>query len=111
MAATGANQSSNLTATFTLTGAFEAQMPFQVQMSAVSNDPIIDFYPSMNGGATFDTVPLFSFSISRISGGGTAQSSISIPTGIYAIKMTTSGPDSQQFAILTQQVMTAYINV
>ena len=111
MTGTGANQSSNVTATIQITAGWEFQLPVQCQFSAVSADPVILIYPSMDGGTTYDTTAMTSFSIARISGGGLGQASIRLSTGQYAIQMQTSGPNSQTFKILTAAVVTAISNV
>jgi hypothetical protein len=111
MASTGVNQSSSLTATVNLTGGFEIQIPIQVTMSAVSAAPVVNIYSTMDGGTKFDTTPFTSFTISQIVGGGTAQATVRLTTGMYAIQMLASGPNSQSFAVLTQLVISSVINV
>ena len=107
MTGSGANQSSNLTATINITAGWEAQIPVQVQNSAVSADAICEIYPSMDGGTTYDTTPMTAFAIQRVSGGGTGQASIRLSTGQYALKFITSGPNSQTVKVLTQFYITA----
>jgi len=110
MAATGVAQSSSLTVTVNITAGWEVQVPIWVQVSAVSADPVVEIYPTMDGGAAYDTVPLTSFTLPRVSGGGVTQSSIRLSTGQYAIRLLASGSGSQSFAVLTQMVITAINN-
>lgn len=111
LALTGTSQSSNIYVSVSITGGWEIQIPVQVRMSAVSADPVVSILASMDGGANYDTTPLTSFSISRISGGGTVQGSVRLSTGQYLLQMTSSGPNSQSIAVLTQLVITAISNV
>lgn len=112
LASTGVNQSSNLTATVHVTQGWEVQIPFRAQFSNVSNDPIVSIYPSSDGGANFDTQAMIQFAIPNVnSGTRISQFSVRIPTGQYAIQITSSGPNSQSFQILTAQVITAINNV
>lgn len=112
MASSGVSQSSNLTATVHLTQGWEIQLNFRVQFSNVSNDPIVSVYPSSDGGATFDTQPMTQFAIPNVTAAPRiAQFSVRLPTGQYAIQMTSSGPNSQSWQIVTAQVITAINNV
>jgi len=111
MLGTGVNQSSSTTATIANALAWEIRVPVQCQMSAVSADPVIQIYASQDVGATFDTTPLTAFSIARLSGGGLGQASIRLSGGVYALQLTSSGPNSQTFKILTQEVISAINNV
>lgn len=111
LTSTGTNQSSSIYATVNITAGWEIQIPIQVIMSAVSSDPVVNILPSMDGGANYDTSAFQSFSIARITGGGTVQGSIRLSTGQYLIQMTSSGPNSQSFALLTQLVLTSINNV
>lgn len=106
MAGTPVGQSASLTATLNLTQGWEMQVPFRVRFSYVSSDPNVYFYPSMDGGASYDTDPLTSISIGRIAA-GTAQKSISLATGQYAVQLLNSGPNTATFMILTQIIHTA----
>ena len=110
LASTGLAQSTSLTVTVNITGGFEVQIPFEVSMSNVSADPVVEVYPTMDGGANFDTVAMTSFSIARVSGGGVARASIRLSTGQYVIRLIASGSDSQKYAVLTQMVLTAMLN-
>lgn len=110
MAGTAVNQSSSLTATVSLTGGWEIQIPVAVQFSNVSADPIINIYPSMDGGATYDTTAMASFSIARVAT-GKGQASIRLSTGQYALQLLNSGPNTATFMVLTQLLITAIANV
>ena len=110
MAGTAVNQSSSLTATVNITAGWEVQIPVAVQFSNVSADPVISIYPSMDGGATYDTTALASFAIGRISSGN-GRSSIRLPTGQYALQLLNSGPNTATFQVLTQAIITAINNV
>lgn len=106
LAATGVAQSSSLTATVNVTGAFELQVPIRCQFSNVSADPVISVYRLMDNGTNFDTDGVTSFSIARRAS-ATGQKSIALTTGMYAIQMLNSGPNSASFSILTQLAVTA----
>ena len=108
MAGTQVQYSTATTVTICMTGAFEAQVPFKFQFSAASADPTIDFYKSEDGGVTFDTNPLFGISIPYLAQGA-SQSSIKIPTGIYAVKIFNSSSQTATAFVLTQEVLTAYV--
>ena len=110
-ASTGVNQSSSLTVTAANTQGWEIMVQVKVQVSAVSNDPVINIYPSNDGGTSYDTSAMTSFALPRVSGGGITSGSIRLPTGQYAIQLLASGPHSQSFQVLTQQVITAVNNV
>ena len=111
LALTGGNISTNTYVSVNITAGWEIQIPVQIRMSAVSADPVISVLPSMDGGASYDTTPFVSFSVARISGGGTRQASIRLSTGQYLLQITTSGPNSQSVAVLSQLVITAINNV
>ena len=111
MTGTGTNQSSSVTATVNVLTAWELILPIQCQMSNVSADPVVNIYPSPDGGNTYDTTIWSSFLIARISGGGLGQASVRLPRGLYAIQMISSGSSSQTFKILTAEMVTAIINV
>lgn len=106
MTGTGVNQSSSITATINITAGWEAVVQVQCQFSNVSADPVINVFPSLDGGAAYDTTAMTSFSIARIAS-GTGRASIRLPTGQYALQLLNSGPNSATFAILTQMVITA----
>lgn len=108
--ATGVNQSSSLTTTVNITGAWEVQVPVQIQFSNVSADAVINAYPSNDGGATYDSNPAFSISIAR-AGSAVRRTSIRLPVGQYALQLLNSGPNSATFQVLTAMVVTAISNV
>lgn len=110
MTGTGVAQSSSITATVSITAGWEIQIPVQCQFSNVSADPVILIYPTMDGGATYDTTAMTSFSIGRIAS-ATGQASIRLSTGQYAIQLLNSGPNSATFRILTYAAITAINNV
>lgn len=103
LTATGVNVSSSLYVTVNITAGIEVYVPVQVQVSAVSADPVVEVMSTMDGGANFETVPLVSFGIPRVSGGGLSKSSVRLSTGQYLLRLLASGPNSQSFAVLTQQ--------
>ena len=109
MAGTATAQSTSLTATLQITSGWEIQIPVAVQFSNVSADPVVNIYPSMDGGANYDTTPLLSFNISRIST-GKGQASIRLSTGQYVLQLVNSGPNTATFMVLTQVVITAVNN-
>ena len=108
MTGTGLAQSSSITATIVNTGGYEVQVPIRIQFSNVSADPIITVYRSTDNGTNFDTTGITSFSIARVTAAPRlGQASISLGTGVYALQLLNSGPNSAQFQILTQLVVTA----
>ena len=110
MAGTATNQSTSLTATVHITGGWEIQIPVAVQFSNVSADPVVSIYPSMDGGATFDTTAMTSFSVGRVAT-AKGQASIRLSTGQYAIQLLNSGPNTATFMVLTQLVISSINNV
>ena len=106
----GVNQSASITATVNITAGWEIQLPVQCRFSNVSADPIISIFPSMDGGTTYDTTAMTSFSVARIAS-ATGQASIRLSTGQYAVQMLNSGPNSASMAILTQLIVTSIQNV
>ena len=106
MAGAAVNQSASLTATIVNTGGFEIQVPIRVRFSNVSADPVITIYRTTDNGTNFDTTGVTAFSIGRISV-GSAQASIVLSTGVYAVQLLNSGPNTATFQILTQLVVTA----
>lgn len=106
MAGTAVNQSSSLTATIVNTAGYEIQVPIRVRFSNVSADPVITVYRSTDNGTNFDTTGITSFSVARVAA-GTGQTSLSLTTGVYALQLTNSGPNTATFQILTQLVVTA----
>ena len=102
-AATG---NSALTATIVATDAWEVAVPFAFRFGAnVSLDPTISLYPSYDGGANFDVIPLVSFSLARLAS-ALVRGSVRVPGGIYAVQMRNSGP-SGTFCVFTQEEVTA----
>lgn len=110
LASGGVNQSSTVIATVNFNTAWEGQVPVQIRYSNVSADAVIYVYPSNDGGVTYDTDPMTSFSIPRAQG-TSRQVSIRLPSGQYQLALVNSGPNSASFAVLTQQILTAVINV
>ena len=112
LTATGVNVSSSLTVTVNVTGGWEVQIPVIVQMSNVSNDPVVNVFPSYDGGATYDINPMTSMALPmNIVAPRTSGSSIRLPTGQYAIQLLASGSQSQTFSVLTGVIITAVNNV
>lgn len=109
-AGTNVTQSSTITATVNLTAGFEMLIPFEVQFSNVSADPIISFYRTTDGGVTFETSPMFAIAIPRVTT-GRGRTDISLKTGMYAVTLLNSGPNTATFFIGTQQIITAYDTV
>lgn len=111
LTATGVTQSGSLTVTVNNTSGWEVQIPIRIQQSNVSNDPVVNVFASDDGGANYDTAPMTSFALPRVSGGGVTQATIRLPTGQYAIQLLNTGPSSSSFSVLTQIVVTAVNNV
>ena len=111
MTGTGIVQSSSVTATIVNTGAWEIQVPIAIQFSNVSGDPIINIYRSTDAGNSFETTPTTSFSIARVTAGARiGRVSVSLTTGLYALQLLNSGPNSAVFNILTANQITAINN-
>jgi len=96
----------SITVTLNITQAWEVQVPFEATFGAsVSLDPAVNIYPSSDGGASYDTLPVTSFAITRLAS-GKHMTSLRLTTGQYAIEMRNSGP-SATFAVETAMVLTA----
>lgn len=101
---------SSKTITINVTQQWEVQVPIGVRYgSSVSVATPVNVYVSNDGGATFDTEPLISFSIPAVAS-VSKVASIRLTTGMYAIQMIASSP-SVTFFNLTQEVITAVVNV
>jgi len=112
LTATGVNVSTSLTVTVNVTGGWEVQIPVIVQMSNVSNDPVVNVYPSYDGGVTYDINPMTSAALPmNIVAPRTSGISVRLPTGQYAIQLLASGSQSQTFSVLTGVIITAVNNV
>jgi hypothetical protein len=108
MATTAIAQSASVTATNITVLGWEAEIPVQLTWkSTVSADGVINAFPSSDGGTHYDTNPAFSISIARTAGSVTQQTSIRVPTGIWALQVLMSGPSSGSVAINTAQVISA----
>lgn len=110
LTATGTAQSSYIYVSISMTGGWEFQVPVQVQLSSVSADPVVSVWPTMDGGANYDTTAFTSFSIARTTG-ATVRASIRLSTGQYLLGILNSGPNSSSIAVLTQLIVTAINNV
>lgn len=110
LATTATSQSGSLTATVDLSNAWQGAIPVQVSWkSGVSADAIVNAYISNDGGVTFDTNPTFSIPVARKAGGSLSQSTIILPTGIWALQILNSGPSTGSAAILTAAIMTSML--
>ena len=102
--------SGNVTAILTNL-AWEVQVPVKVQFgSQVSNDPTVSVYPSSDNGTTFDTQPMAAYSIAN-NASSSNTASLRLPTGIYIIRIQTSGGNTVSVAIFTAQQITSLIGV
>lgn len=108
-ALTGVQYSASLYFSVNVTAGWEIQIPVQVRFSLVSADPIINVYPSSDGGANYDTTPMTSFSVTRLAS-ATRMASIRLPTGQYLLQYQHSGSNSGSVAVLTAMVITAVNN-
>jgi len=98
------------TVTVNLTQGWEAQVPMGVRHGATTSiGTAVNVYPSNDGGATFDTEPLITFTIPVATSASKVQS-VRLTTGMYAITMTSSSP-STTFFCFTQEIITAISNV
>lgn len=111
--ATGMNQSINSnTVALNLTGAWEATIQVQAQMSNVSNDPVVHVYATQDGGATYDLQPMMSIAIPmQTAGSRLGRVSAKVPQGQYILQIVSSGPQSQTITIPTYTLITSVINV
>ena len=111
LAGTANGPSGNITVTLNITGAWEVQVPIKVQFgSQVSNDPLVQVFPSSDGGASYDSQPMAGFAIAN-NASGFNQGSVRIPTGQYAIRIQTSGGNTVTVFVQTAQVLTGLIGV
>jgi len=106
LAGSSVAQSSFATVTLNFPNAWEIRVPFRVQQSQVSNDPMVFFYRSYDGGSNFESQPTITMAIPNTASGFTVKG-ISVPGGIYAVKIGTSGPSTQTYAVQTIEVVTA----
>lgn len=109
-ALTGIQYSASLYFSVNITAGWEVQIPVQVRFSLVSADPVVNVYPSSDGGANYDSVPAASYNIARLAS-TTRQASIRIPTGQYLIQVQHSGSNSASVGLLTGMIITAVNNV
>src|SRR3989441_8028391 len=109
-ALTGIQYSASLYFSVNLTQGWEIEIPIQVRFSLVSADPIVNVYPTHDGGANYDTTPMTSFSITRLAS-ATRMASVRLPTGQYLLQVQASGSNSQSVALLTALVVSAINNV
>lgn len=100
----------SLTVTVHLTSGWEIQVPVGVRYgTGVSLASIINIYPSSDGGTSFDSVPLLSFSVPTLASVRQVYS-VRLTTGQYCVTVTNSSPSATVF-VLTQEAVTAVINV
>jgi hypothetical protein len=109
-ALTGIQYSASLYFSVNLTAGWEINIPIQVRFSLASADPIVNVYPSSDGGATWDATALTSFSIPRLNS-ASRTNSVRLPTGQYLLQVQHAGPNSASVAVLTAMVVTAVNNV
>ncbi len=103
------SQGQSKTVTVNLTQGWEIQVPLGVRYgSNVSLATLIQIYPTNDGGATFDNVPLVAFTIPT-SASANQVASVRLTTGMYAVQMVSSSP-STTFFTLTQEILTSYLN-
>lgn len=99
----------SLTVSVHLTQGWEIQVPIGVRYSsAVSLATLVNVYPSNDGGLTFDTVPIQTFTIAAVASARQVQS-IRLTTGQYIVTLTSSSP-VPSFFVLSQEVITAVAN-
>lgn len=109
-ALTGIQYSASLYFSVNLTSGWEIRVPVQVRFSLASADPVVNIYPSHDGGATYDTTVALSFSVLRVNS-ASSQASMALPTGQYLLQVQHSGPNSAAVAVLTAEIITAVQNV
>ena len=105
--------SGSMTFTVNITQAWQCKVPVNVLFPTnVSAGPQINVYRSMDGGATFDTVPMQPLGLPRQSGGN-QRISVKLETGQYAVQVLAGGGSTATWTVqvLTQEITTAIINV
>lgn len=109
--ATATTQSGSLTVTVNITNNWEIRLPVQLTWkSGVSADGVINAYASHDGGATYDSNPIFSISIARGTASSVTRSTpIILPTGQYAVQILNSGPSTGSAAVLTAEIVTGIL--
>jgi hypothetical protein len=111
-AGVGIGNSGSFTFTVNITQAWQIKVPVIIRFPTnVSAGPQINVYRSMDGGTTYDTVPLQPLGLPRQSGGN-QQTSIKLETGQYAIQVLVGGGSSATWTVQvnTQEITTAIIN-
>jgi hypothetical protein len=109
----GIGQSASFTFTVNITQAWQIKIPVLIPFPTnVSAGPQIFAYRSMDGGNTFDTVPLQPMGLPRQSG-GSAQVSLPLDTGMYAVQVLSGGGSSATWTVQvnTQEITTAILNM
>lgn len=113
LAATATTQSGSLTVTVNLTNGWEISIPIVMGWrSGASADGVVNAFQSNDGGATYDTSPIFSIALPRVIAGGprTSQATMRLPSGQYALQILNSGPSTGTASVGTQMVMDSITN-
>jgi hypothetical protein len=108
----GIGQSASFIFTVNITQAWQIKVPVIVRFPTnVSAGPQFNVYRSMDGGTTFDTVPLQPIGL-PLQSGGAQQASIKLETGQYAIQVLSGGGSAATWTVqvLTQEITTAIVN-
>lgn len=109
----GVAQSGSLTATVHVTAGWQIQIPILFSHAgSISADPLVNVFSSMDGGVTFDSNPFITFVAPRVPGatGGGRQTALRLSTGQYCLQLINSGPNSANFGIGTQAVLSVFNN-
>lgn len=102
--------STAITASVNITSGWEVQIPVYMKFSNVTADAIVDFYPTYDGGVSFDTSPMASFAIPFLAN-SICRASVRVPTGQYLIAVRNNSHNSATVWIQTSIVVTAVNNV
>lgn len=108
----GIGNSGAFTFTINITQAWEIRVPVQIFFPTnVSAGPQVNAYRSVDGGVTFDTVPLQPMGLPRQSGGN-ARCTLRLETGQYAVQVLIGGGSTATWTVVvgTQELITAIWN-
>lgn len=104
-AGTAVQGGNSLTVTVNVTAGWEVQIPMQSTYGTASLGTGVYVYPTMDGGANYDTDPIYAFAMEKTHE-TTHRQSIRLTTGQYAIEMRASSP-TVTCAVVTFVVITA----
>ena len=108
-------QSAHMSVAFQITGQWQIEWAIkahQPNTTALSSGPEIRVYKSYDGGSTYSTVPLPTYSITRRTAGIDIMGLGPLTTGQYVIQLTSGYgcASTWSFAVMTGVAITAIIN-